>query len=563
MSVKHPVDPPPEWDPTWDDSQRTPGPLLGLLDPEEGRTEMSKPVKRPGIPGASGASDAPGGANASGGANSPEPTTTPTAPRNGTASGNTTPDAAATANPRDWIYGQLGLSRDKSDDDPARPTGPTGPTANAPQFAYDYQPSDSTDQSSPFPPGSLGGGGTEPETRVFHGFPKPGTGGGLSSAEPTTPTAPSAPSAPTTPSVPRPAARATDAVDNPFRAYDERAATANTPLAPANKARRDVLPPTPAEVSQSMANTADRLTAADLDPEKVLRRRRRVARRGWRKGLLAASGGVINVGPSGRERRDVDFGGRVQTPITACHRLAMISLKGGVGKTTTTAALGSVFAALRTDRVIAVDANPDRGTLGDKVVTDRPNATVRDFVRRAPQLDRYSAVREITGMANSRLEVLASETDPLASTQFSEHDYRIIADILERYYNLILTDCGTGLMHSAMVGVLAKADQVVIVSTASLDGARSASATLDWLEAHGYGDLARESVTVITSVRPKASTVDLDEIVAHFARRTRAVVAIPHDEHLAAGGQIDLRQMSRGAYEAHLQLAAEIADAFV
>jgi MinD-like ATPase involved in chromosome partitioning or flagellar assembly len=221
-----------------------------------------------------------------------------------------------------------------------------------------------------------------------------------------------------------------------------------------------------------------------------------------------------------------------------------------------------MFASIRSDRVIAVDANPDRGTLGDKIATDRSSATVRDFVRRSATLDRYSAVREYTAQAESRLEVLASESDPLASTLFSELDYLIIANILERYYNLILTDCGTGLLHSAMVGVLAKADQLVIVSSASLDGARSASATLDWLEAHNYGGLARESVTVVTSVRPKASAVDLDEIVSHFARRTRAVVAIPYDQHLAEGGQINLAMLSRGSYQAHLQLAAEVAAGF-
>jgi MinD-like ATPase involved in chromosome partitioning or flagellar assembly len=183
-------------------------------------------------------------------------------------------------------------------------------------------------------------------------------------------------------------------------------------------------------------------------------------------------------------------------------------------------------------------------------------------VARSQQLDRYSAVREFTAQAESRLEVLVSESDPLASLAFSENDYRIISDILERFYNLILTDCGTGLLHSAMVGVLAKADQVVIVSSASLDGARSASATLDWLEAHNYSDLARESVTVITSVRPQAATVHLDEIISHFARRTRAVVAVPYDPHLAEGGQIDLSQLSKGAYQAYLELAAEIADQF-
>jgi MinD-like ATPase involved in chromosome partitioning or flagellar assembly len=313
-------------------------------------------------------------------------------------------------------------------------------------------------------------------------------------------------------------------------------------------------------VKKNLPVSTEKLSADSLTANNVLKQRKRPPSTGWRKGLMATTG--INLGPSAKELKHVGFEDRVRTEIPGCHRLAVISLKGGVGKTTSAAALGSMFASLRGDRVIAIDANPDRGTLGDKIVPGLAKSTVRDFVSRSPQLDRYSAVREFTAQAESRLEVLVSESDPLASLAFSENDYRIISDILEKFYNLILTDCGTGLLHSAMVGVLAKADQVVIVSSASLDGARSASATLDWLEAHNYGELARESVTVITSVRPQAATVHLDEIINHFARRTRAVVAVPYDPHLAEGGQIDLNLMSKGAYQAYLELAAEIADQF-
>jgi MinD-like ATPase involved in chromosome partitioning or flagellar assembly len=308
--------------------------------------------------------------------------------------------------------------------------------------------------------------------------------------------------------------------------------------------------------------STEKLSADSLTADTVLKQRKKPPGKGWRKGVLAATGGLVNLGPGAKEREKIEFENRVRTEIPGCHRLAVISLKGGVGKTTSAAALGSVFASLRGDRVIAIDANPDRGTLGDKIVPGLAKTTVRDFVARSATLDRYSAVREFTAQAESRLEVLVSESDPLASLAFSENDYRIISDILERFYNLILTDCGTGLLHSAMVGVLAKADQVVIVSSASLDGARSASATLDWLEAHNYGDLARESVTVVTSVRPQAATVHLDEIISHFAKRTRAVVAVPYDPHLAEGGQIELSQLSKGAYQAYLELAAEIADQF-
>ncbi|MFD2122693.1 hypothetical protein ACFSNO_29800 [Streptomyces cirratus] len=49
-----------------------------------------------------------------------------------------------------------------------------------------------------------------------------------------------------------------------------------------------------------------------------------------------------------------------------------------------------------------------------------------------------------------------------------------------------------------MRGVLDLADQLIIISTPSVDGASSASTTLDWLSAHGYGDLVSRSLTVIS-----------------------------------------------------------------
>jgi MinD-like ATPase involved in chromosome partitioning or flagellar assembly len=277
--------------------------------------------------------------------------------------------------------------------------------------------------------------------------------------------------------------------------------------------------------------------------------------------VLGVTGGAVNLGPSAKELRQRELEDRCRIPIRGCHKLAVISLKGGVGKTTTVAALGSMFASLRGDRVIAVDANPDRGTLGEKIVGE-VTTTVRDFVGRSPRLHRYADVREFTAQAPSRLEVLSSESDPLASMAFSEQDYRVVSDVLERFYSLILTDCGTGLLHSAMVGVLAMADQIIVVSSASLDGARSASATLDWLDAHGYESLANDSVTVISSVRPRAEAVDLDEIEDHFAARSRAVVRIPYDPHLSAGGRIELDQLKPATYESYLHLAAEVAEGF-
>jgi MinD-like ATPase involved in chromosome partitioning or flagellar assembly len=299
----------------------------------------------------------------------------------------------------------------------------------------------------------------------------------------------------------------------------------------------------------------------ELSSAKLIKQTKRPPQSGWRKAVFVATGHLVNVGESPNDLHRRELITRVNQPLRGCYKIAMLSLKGGVGKTTTTTTLGSTFASLRGDRVIAVDANPDRGTLSQKIPLET-TATVRHLLRDADRIKRYSDIRAYTSQGPSRLEVLASEQDPAVSEAFSEDDYRRTVALLEHFYNIVLTDCGTGLMHSAMKGVLDVADSLVVVSSGSVDGARSASATLDWLDAHGYRDLVSRSVAVINSVRPRAGSVDLDKLAQHFGARCRAVCRIPFDPHLEEGAEIELDRLSADTRLALLELAATVADGF-
>jgi MinD-like ATPase involved in chromosome partitioning or flagellar assembly len=299
----------------------------------------------------------------------------------------------------------------------------------------------------------------------------------------------------------------------------------------------------------------------ELSTSTLLRQVKPQPSEGWRRLLYRLSGQLINVGESPRVIRVNDLTVQVNKPLRGCYRIAMLSLKGGVGKTTITATLGATFASIRGDRVVAVDANPDRGTLSQKVPLETP-ATVRHLLRDAEGIDRYSDVRSYTSQGPSRLEVLASESDPAMSEAFSADDYAQTLEILERFYGLVLTDCGTGLLHSAMTSVLDKADALVVVSSGSIDGARSAAATLDWLDAHGHEDLVSNSIAVINAVRPRSGKVDMQKVVDHFSRRCRAVRLVPFDPHLEEGAEIDLNRLKRETREALIELAAVVADGF-
>jgi MinD-like ATPase involved in chromosome partitioning or flagellar assembly len=302
-------------------------------------------------------------------------------------------------------------------------------------------------------------------------------------------------------------------------------------------------------------------TSNDLTTAQLLRPMRPPPSAGWRKWLYLASFKTVNVGDSPRVAHHNNLLAQANRPLQGCYRIALMSLKGGVGKTTITAALGGTFATVRGDRVVAVDANPDRGTLSGKVPLETP-ATVRHLLRDAEGIERYSDMRDYTSQGPSRLEVLASETDPAVSEAFSADDYARTVDILERFYSLVLTDCGTGLMHSAMSAVLAKSDVLVVISSGSVDGARSASATLDWLDAHGHQEMVRNSIAVINAVRPRSGKVDLRKVIDHFTRRCRGVLLVPFDPHLEEGAEISLERLKRETREALIELAAVVADGF-
>ncbi|MFH8760294.1 SCO5717 family growth-regulating ATPase [Streptomyces atroolivaceus] len=251
----------------------------------------------------------------------------------------------------------------------------------------------------------------------------------------------------------------------------------------------------------------------------------------------------------------------IRTPVLSCYRIAVISLKGGVGKTTTTTALGSTLATERQDKILAIDANPDAGTLGRRVRRET-GATIRDLVQAIPYLNSYMDIRRFTSQAPSGLEILANDVDPAVSTTFNDEDYRRAIDVLGKQYPIILTDSGTGLLYSAMRGVLDLADQLIIISTPSVDGASSASTTLDWLSAHGYAELVQRSLTVISGVRETGKMIKVDDIVQHFETRCRGVVVVPFDEHLSAGAEVDLDMMRPKTREAYFNLSALVAEDF-
>lgn len=297
--------------------------------------------------------------------------------------------------------------------------------------------------------------------------------------------------------------------------------------------------------------TADRLLDASA-------KFRAAPENGWRRFVFFVSLKLINLGDSPKIKARKALDARIGAALEGGTKfIPVLTRKGGVGKTTISTLLGMALAQVREDRVIAIDANPDRGTLAERV-SKSTRFTVRDVVNRAASIDGFAEFSNMVSRDETRLDVLASDADPMLSEAFNEGDYNVVADMAARYYSVVITDCGTGIVHSVMRPTLQRANTLVIVSGGSVDEARLASETLTWLEANGFGELVRNAVVALNTATQATLLVKLDEIEQHFRTRVRAVVRIPYDSALAAGSVIKFNELNKLTREAARELASEI-----
>ena len=305
-------------------------------------------------------------------------------------------------------------------------------------------------------------------------------------------------------------------------------------------------------------------TATMLTAERLInqsKKSRRPAPEGFLQEVLyAITFHLVNVGDSYNVRERKALEARISKAFAGGTRFVpVLTRKGGVGKTTISALLGMALADTREDRIIAIDANPDRGTLAERI-DKQTRATVRDVVMRSDSLHRFSEFQTVVSRDETRLDVLASDTDPHVSEAFDENDYNVVADMAERFYSVAITDCGTGIVHSVMRATLQRADSIVIVSGGSVDEARLASETLTWLESNGHADLVKNAVVALNTATQGTNLVKLEEIEAHFKSRVREIVRVPYDPSLATGSVIHYRDLNKLTKSAARELAAVVMD---
>lgn len=217
-----------------------------------------------------------------------------------------------------------------------------------------------------------------------------------------------------------------------------------------------------------------------------------------------------------------------QPRLTRCNSIAVISPKGGVGKSFLTYLVGNFLAEVRGDKVIAIDTNPDFGTLADQV-RGREEQTVSTLLQEINRIQHYSDMRRFTSKVDSRLEVLAAPADPDEMASIAAQDYALVYEQLHHYYDTVIFDCGTGFRDDITRFALKQSDQIVLVSAPLFITTGIVIRALGYLDQIGC-DLKRVTLA-INQVR-RERPLDLEYMRSRFGNRLNAIIEIPFDLQL-------------------------------
>ena len=231
------------------------------------------------------------------------------------------------------------------------------------------------------------------------------------------------------------------------------------------------------------------------------------------------------------ERDEAELEGRLRAAgsVTRCNTIAVLSPKGGVGKTTCTFLLGNTLASHLNLRCLAIDADPDFGTLGSLAREDaRTERSIADLVEEMDRVTSAAELRRYVSAFPSGLHVLAAPSRAELMAAMSPEHYGALTAFLGRFYDVLLLDLGTGVAGPLAGFAIERADQSVVITTPDWV---TASTVLRALEQVGI----EERLTLVLNQAPREGTGALE---AELRRRgLERGVTIPYNGRLA--GMLD------------------------
>jgi len=204
--------------------------------------------------------------------------------------------------------------------------------------------------------------------------------------------------------------------------------------------------------------------------------------------------------------------------------IVVTSGKGGVGKTTTTANLGTGF-ALQGKKVVLVDA--DIGLRNLDVVMGLENRIVYDLVDVVEGNCRLKQALIRDKRYESLYLLPAAQTRD--KNAVNPDQMKELCAELSQEFEIVIIDCPAGI-EQGFKNAIAGADRAIIVTTPEVSAVRDADRIIGLLESEGK----HNPKLIINRIRPnmvkKGDMMDIDDIIEILAIDLLGI--IPEDEYI-------------------------------
>jgi MinD-like ATPase involved in chromosome partitioning or flagellar assembly len=227
-----------------------------------------------------------------------------------------------------------------------------------------------------------------------------------------------------------------------------------------------------------------------------------------------------------REEAEVERRIRTQPAVTRPNTVALISPKGGVGKTLSTFVVGNLLASHLKLRAVAVDANPDFGTLA-RLSPDgrRSERSLADLLDDADRIATAAELGQYVSRLPTGLHVLGAPRDAELTARLGPDSYGELVAFLGTFYEVVLLDLGTGVAGPLARFAIDRADQLVLVTTPEWVTSTIVLEALSHLQ---------HERTIVALNKSYLRSPDVRLIEDRFrAEHLHRAVTIPYDEQLA------------------------------
>ncbi|MEV6453708.1 MinD/ParA family protein [Streptomyces anulatus] len=245
---------------------------------------------------------------------------------------------------------------------------------------------------------------------------------------------------------------------------------------------------------------------------------------------------------------------RIQQPVTTGRQIAVTSIRGGAGKTTVAALLGTAYAHYRQDPVLLVEADPALGSLPLRLGAETLRWTTADLAEIVePQMSLLDVTGYLVQLPDNAWLLPGSQGRIGAMLDTAAYERVMVA--LRRYFGVTVVDCETLPAEVARVA-LSAAQARVLAAPATLDGITSTYAVLQWMQGLPSHMIAG-TVVALTSTTSRPG-IDVEDAAEKLRSTGATVHVLPHDRHLAAGGALRTELLARPTRLAATRLAAEV-----